>query len=476
MDSSTTQSPASASAGTQTRAQGKRPPRKIRSACNRCHAQKLRCVRKQGDAHCERCLRLKLHVSCRFEARAARACPRSSPHNGQDDLHEPPAGTITLPVPDMSLSPVITNSSNEWLFPLDLNVDSIAQQATITWPNICYPMPSNVADVDPFSADLFGNTWSATPLCQHDPTDPFDQLPPRNASPSRNTSGNHLRIDNDSDFLNSPISITRSLAKLNIALHECAASLPTEDGINTTSDGHRKRQEKTLFAFDELFRLTSEFLDVIKHLSAEACQTRTTPPAAAEDSRPASPNALPIVINDQQLLTHPGFDNSPSGPRRSSLSHVDIGTVLMIMSCHHRLTEIYFSIFQMVQACIKYSLAPSRVRSDWVVVLPKCQVGAHAVLPPVQVDAKTPLAYDKSLMYMTMLTMLASQFCEKTAEIIGAGVWDASGNSKWINGKEPSLGTGGNQGFAMSSAGLFMSVVDRSKSLQDMINATKQLL
>ncbi|RDW83069.1 hypothetical protein BP5796_04560 [Coleophoma crateriformis] len=375
----------------------------------------------------------------------------------------------------MSLSPVITNSSNEWSFPLALNADSTAQQATITWPNTCYPMPSNLADVDPFSADLFGDTWSATPLCQHDSTDLFDQLPPRNASPSHNTSESLLRSDNSSDFLDSPISITRSLANLNIELHECAASFPTEDGNNATSNGHRKCQEKTLFAFEELFRLTSEFLDVMEHLSAEPCQTSTTSPAA-EDSQAASPNALPRVIHDQQLFTHPGLDNSPCRSRRPSLSHVDIGTVLMIMSCHHRLTEIYFSIFQMMQACIKYSLIPSCVRNGWFFVLPKCQVGAHAVLPSVQVDAKTPLAHDKSLMYMAMLTMLASQFCEKIVEMIGAPVWDARDNSKGMDRKEPSLGTGGSQGSAMSSAGLCMSVVDRTKSLQDMIDATKHLL
>jgi hypothetical protein len=53
------------------------PPGKVRAACNRCHAQKLRCVRKADQAKCERCR--KLHTSCKFSPRA----PRSSLKQGE---------------------------------------------------------------------------------------------------------------------------------------------------------------------------------------------------------------------------------------------------------------------------------------------------------------------------------------------------------------------------------------------------------
>jgi hypothetical protein len=47
-------------------------PGKTRSACNRCHAQKLKCVRRAGQASsCERCFRLQ--TSCRFDPRAVRS-------------------------------------------------------------------------------------------------------------------------------------------------------------------------------------------------------------------------------------------------------------------------------------------------------------------------------------------------------------------------------------------------------------------
>jgi hypothetical protein len=61
-------------------------PRKTRSACNRCHAQKLKCVKKAGQSSsCERCLRLK--TSCQFGPRVVRSSLKRP---------EPPAAEITL--------------------------------------------------------------------------------------------------------------------------------------------------------------------------------------------------------------------------------------------------------------------------------------------------------------------------------------------------------------------------------------------
>jgi hypothetical protein len=47
-------------------------PKKTRSACNRCHAQKLKCVKKGGrENSCERCFRLR--TACRSGPRVARS-------------------------------------------------------------------------------------------------------------------------------------------------------------------------------------------------------------------------------------------------------------------------------------------------------------------------------------------------------------------------------------------------------------------
>lgn len=69
-------------------------PRKARSACTRCHSQKLRCVRRNDQLRCERCLKLK--TNCRFEARASRASLNPAGRaelGGNDDWHDPVSST-----------------------------------------------------------------------------------------------------------------------------------------------------------------------------------------------------------------------------------------------------------------------------------------------------------------------------------------------------------------------------------------------
>lgn len=91
-------------------------PGKMRAACNRCHAQKLRCRKKVGEVKCDRCR--KLHTSCQFSPRA----PRSSPKNGErvvNGMEE----TFPLFVPtDMPTMPsnIVTGDggscSSDWAF------------------------------------------------------------------------------------------------------------------------------------------------------------------------------------------------------------------------------------------------------------------------------------------------------------------------------------------------------------------------
>lgn len=50
---------------------GHRPSEKTRAACDRCHTQKLRCVKAKGKVSCDRCLKLK--TSCKFSPRAFRS-------------------------------------------------------------------------------------------------------------------------------------------------------------------------------------------------------------------------------------------------------------------------------------------------------------------------------------------------------------------------------------------------------------------
>lgn len=125
MDLPTTPPTASASAsapGVSSSSESQNSPRKIRSACDRCHGQKLRCIRKEGQVSCERCL--KLHTTCRFGPRASRTSlkrPKSPARWVQGEEQEPLSASASIPTPNAYSNEIIADRRNsDWWFPLGL--------------------------------------------------------------------------------------------------------------------------------------------------------------------------------------------------------------------------------------------------------------------------------------------------------------------------------------------------------------------
>jgi hypothetical protein len=81
--------------------------RKTRSACDRCHQQKLRCIQTKGKMGCERCVRLEME--CRYSPRERRRKPvrtgSSAPRNlppviapaRSDSCGLQPSAMVTIP-------------------------------------------------------------------------------------------------------------------------------------------------------------------------------------------------------------------------------------------------------------------------------------------------------------------------------------------------------------------------------------------
>jgi hypothetical protein len=94
------------------------PPGKTRSACNRCHSQKLKCVRKEEQVKCERCLRLK--TACRFGPRTPRASTKQKPPertaNGGESLwFDSVSGSEPIMTPNTNPNSTLSDMSNcDW--------------------------------------------------------------------------------------------------------------------------------------------------------------------------------------------------------------------------------------------------------------------------------------------------------------------------------------------------------------------------
>lgn len=90
------------------------PAGKVRAACNRCHGQKLRCIKKPGQAKCERCR--KLHTSCRFSPRAPRSSLKQS-EPAIDDMQESFSLSRSTDIPNLHANSMLGECNSEWLLP-----------------------------------------------------------------------------------------------------------------------------------------------------------------------------------------------------------------------------------------------------------------------------------------------------------------------------------------------------------------------
>jgi hypothetical protein len=301
-------------------------------------------------------------------------------------------------------------------------------------PDLCYPMQGDSANMqDMYLTGIFCESRNVNPL-DHDGSVDLDLtsineniMSHASSLLSPDISDSYIRIEdhNTNDRLGtSPTSAARKLASLNVALYECATKLPSmaEAGVSSAGiagNGVRGSPKATLFTMDELFRLTTEFIDVMRCLSLVECETSATL-SSMDPKQPGAQSALSLVAYSQQF-SHAGqpVTRTNMGPPSRSFSHVDEATMFMVVSYHCRLTEIYVSIFQMMQGCIEYSLVP-QMGKDWAIILPQLQVGSLA-FPPVHVDVNTPLSSATASMYMLMITMLSSQLWEQLADVMRAG-------------------------------------------------------
>jgi hypothetical protein len=205
------------------------------------------------------------------------------------------------------------------------------------------------------------------------------------------------------DNLDLTPSIVQRLACLDVAIYKCGLNMPfpIEAGSESAPTGSRK---STMFALDELFRLTTEFLEIWNSLSHGATQHNLSFSSAILPGS-STGSTLPLLAYNQRLSETVQPANLEESARPFPVP--DEATMFMIISCHCRLTEFYGFLFERMHACIDHSHAPRRDK-HWAIILPQLQVGSLAS-PPVHVDVYNPVSSTTSSMYMLMITMISSR-------------------------------------------------------------------
>ncbi|KAI1752578.1 hypothetical protein F4782DRAFT_540249 [Xylaria castorea] len=455
-----------------------------RSACNRCHQQKLRCIKTKEQTSCERCVRLK--TECRYRPRRHRSA-RNGPSGPRPGTWVEPhslAPVVVPAIPDMTEVPKDIGCY-DWLSFLNMETNNAEELGYLhsdpTEPVNVHALDHHgreALDIVPIHQDTIGAIGSIPPLDSHSPYG----LHGFHSNPSRG-SGRPLA------------SIVGRLTNLSMALYECAGKLPSIKISHAESAGpvnvpcamnSSSRREGALLALDEVFRITNEFINVMKtpHSTPSCLETPILTTASMTSSfhhtqigpTVNSPCVVPQLLSDQQgFIPEPTIQPATAGaPHEAEISssvqpfpHLDEATMLLFLSCHCRLVEIYSSVFQAMRRCLEGSNATPHSRAG--VILPQLQVGGSGGIssPALRVDFNNgPLLPPATVsMYMTLITTLSSQLWAQVADALRRGrrSYDDSGYRPHI----PHLGMAGpTWGIAM----------ERTDNMERTIELVKRML
>ncbi|RYC56885.1 hypothetical protein CHU98_g9328 [Xylaria longipes] len=418
-----------------------------RSACNRCHQQKLRCIKTKEQASCERCARLK--TECRYRPRGRRNVRNGLSDPGSGSCVEPRslAPAIVPAMPNMTGAP--EEIDYDWFSFLNTDMNN-AEEFGYLDSDLRLPLPTGLGRT--FGTVACPSSGFAEPLSvralEHHDGEVLDIVPfhqdtigavGSNHSPdSHSPYGLHGYHDKPSRGLGRPLSSTVGrLTSLSMALYECASKLPsikitrdeTAGTANVPYAMGSSRREGALLALDEIFRATNEFIDVMKSpYPTTSCPEILTTASMSTTSHLTQgvPTALPPRVTPQVPVDQPaifeGFHEAEISSSIPPFPHLDEATLLLCLSCHCQLVEIYKSVFHAMRRCLEGSNAAPPSRTG--IILPQLQVGGSGGVscPALRVDFNEPLLPPATVsMYMTLITMLSSQLWAQVADALRSG-------------------------------------------------------
>ncbi|KAK3368416.1 hypothetical protein B0H63DRAFT_488428 [Podospora didyma] len=397
-----------------------------RLACDRCHSQKLRCQRQEGQGGgCQRCTRA--NATCVFSPRQRRvtACPPQPSPEQQQLLPTPPLLDETLLLSDCQHDTQLTSTSVTQLPAESLHLDFSAFDAID--PGSLSDWSGLLAFGSPPNLSSGGSEWEdmqivdTVPSLSPDSSADTDIPSSVNDFPAAGTTDRNCLSPEELDPIPSSV---RLLADLNVRLYEHAETLPPLPTAAATAvpspPAVPSRENTNLFAIDETFHMTQALIDVVNRLY------------------PSTPTMF-----------------SP-----------DQSTVLLLLSCANRVFDIYQVMISHMRFCLLHKITPVG-RDGKGIRLPQLRIGTFA--PP------TPAALT---MHMLMVILMASNLFDQLQEVLG--VWRQSNKARPVRSShdpvEIELAVGKKTCFPDFTEDAKSEVVRRAGDVAGEIVSTRELL
>ncbi|KAI1099538.1 hypothetical protein F4804DRAFT_345447 [Jackrogersella minutella] len=337
-----------------------------RSACDRCHGQKLRCMRTTSGGACVRCTKARAICTWGPSLRCRRGL---SPSDTVDERHShaftplPTNALCLFTHPDSSFilgDGVFPDDSTLWPAPLIHDSASGSSSTLIMSANSPLSPTSQLQPQNTSNTwqDRFNREWAILsseeePLMEDDISEEQSALPK----------------DQEQERSVLPIAVIRELSNLNVDLFSLSSSVP-EPPTSTSQPLSWKDKD---FAIDKTFQLSQRFIEALDKLYPRSAATQSV---SSPSQRTGSDQPTPF----------------------------DQASFLLMLSCYQRLMETYDDIFGNVQACLDRSAVTAP--EDYV-AMPNVKVGTFS-LP------------NSSALQITLVLQLARHLLQRMGSIIKA--------------------------------------------------------
>lgn len=332
-----------------------------RSACDRCHGQKLRYSRSGHVGACIRCTKVK--AVCTWTPSTRRQIEQLS--SKPPKLQEHSIATLGSSPAYVDGNRVDSTTLLDTSFPTVPTEFDFSALSTCPLPDnpptATWPCPNSVDVVSGFSstcalinasptADLYLQSRDAANTWQYRFNQEWAMLSAEQQSPPddrivRARPGTPRAKSQETQNLR--LSTIRGLSELNVELFSLASTIPKPP--NSISQPHSWKTKD--FAIDKTFQLSQGLIEVLDKLYPRKSESNSY------ITIPSQEDNLPVLAPNDS----PSFDQS---------------SFLLVLSCYQRLIETYHDIFGNMQACLDRSMITAR--EDYV-QMPDMKVGSFSV-------------------------------------------------------------------------------------------------
>lgn len=196
----------------------------------------------------------------------------------------------------------------------------------------------------------------------------------------------------------------RQLSELSVSLYEHSTTVPPQSIHDHVPENELYQeamdnlaQQYAKYSVDETFRLTQELIDIYPSFIEVFTRRKISHPSKLPRSMESS------HLEESQSGEHLG----PIAPPLSNPLHLDHSSILLILSCHLRLIDVYEQLFKHMKVCIEQKgVEYTRLQASFKA--PQLKIGNYA--PPIT----TALP-----MQMLLLLHFATSLCDRAVELEG---------------------------------------------------------